>query len=181
MYGLVNQAIKDLVLAKFGEKSWDQICTKVGLPPTDFVSMQYYPDAITYGLVGAASSQLGIPAETILSEFGKHWVQYTAKEGYGPLMDLFGADFKSCLQNLNNLHGRMGMTMPDLAPPRFSFTEISADTYHLEYQSKRDGLVPMVTGLLQGLASKYQVKAEISFLADTENTGKKIFQIKVLG
>lgn len=180
MYGLVNQAIKDLVLNKFGEQKWKQVCTEAQVPENDFVSMHYYEDAITYKLVGSASKVLQIPAEVVLEEFGKYWVLYTANNGYGPLMDLFGTDFKSCLQNLNNLHSRMGMTMPQLSPPNFKFKEITADVYEVEYISKRQGLCPMVKGLLIGLAEKYRVKTKIDFNENMQ-AQTKTFTIQILG
>lgn len=178
MYGLVNQAVKDLVVSQFGEDKWNAICEEAQSPTKDFVNMQYYPDSVTYGLVGAASKHLGLPAETILLEFGKYWVKYTAKTGYGPIMDLFGHDFKSCLIGLNNLHARMGLSMPELTPPRFDFKEVATHLYKVEYQSKRAGLEPFVKGLLLGLAEKFGTQVEI----DLETDGaRRVFAIQVLG
>lgn len=177
MYGLVNQAIKDLVVNKFSEDQWNRICQESKLDNTDFISLQYYPDTVTYSLVGSASKVLGLSAEDILYEFGQYWVLYTAKEGYGPLMDLFGSSFKDCLQNLNSLHARMGMTMPQLSPPKFTFNEIQQNHYQVEYHSVRQGLCPMVSGLLKGLATKHNTKVEISF---DDLQGRKIFSIKVI-
>lgn len=178
MYGLVNQAVRDLVIGRFGEDKWNSICDDAKLPAKDFVSMQYYPDEVTYGLVAASSKKLGLAAEIILKEFGKHWVLFTAKTGYGPIMDLFGRDFKSCLGALNNLHARMGLSMPDLNPPRFTFCEITPNLYTLEYQSKRAGLEPFVEGLLLGLAEKFQAKVEVRFSVEND---KRIFAVHVLG
>lgn len=180
MYGMVNQAIKDLVVSKFGTEGWMKICAHAGIAEDDFVFMQYYPDKLTYELVGAAAKELKLPAEAILKEFGKHWVLYTAKEGYGAMMDLFGVDYKSCLKNLNNLHARMGMTMPHLSPPRFSFHEEHENCYIISYFSKRPGLCPMVIGLLEGLAAKYGVIAQIELLQDSGAEEKK-FMIEIMG
>lgn len=143
--------------------------------------MQYYPDSTTYSLVGAASELLEMPAEDILFEFGRFWVLYTSKEGYGPIMDLFGNDFKSCLQNLNNLHARMGMTLPQLTPPRFTFEELGPETYQLNYYSKREGLSPMVSGLLHGLAEKFGAKISISVASSKEEADlKRSLKIQVV-
>ena len=181
MYGMVNQAIKDLVLNKFGNEAWVNICQRANIPQEDFVFMQYYPDKLTYDLVGSASAQLGVPPEVILREFGKYWVLYTAKEGYGAMMDLFGSDFKSCLKNLNNLHARMGMTMPHLTPPRFTFREENELLYIVSYFSKRAGLCPMVIGLLEGLAAKYKVNATIELLESNDQSEEKKFKIVLAG
>lgn len=178
MYGLVNLAVRDLVVSRYSEDVWNSICDEAKSPTRDFVSMQYYADAVTYALVAAASKQLRLPAETILREFGKHWILYTAKMGYGPLMDLFGVDFKTCLMNLNNLHARMGLTLPELSPPRFQFDEIDLGTYQIEYHSSRQGLSPMMQGLLEGLATRYGVHAAVELLPDRGDF--KTFQIKIL-
>ena len=161
MYGLVNKAIKELIVAKFGEEKWTEISASASAP-SDFVSMEYYEDTLTYGLVGAAARILNSTPEALLKAFGNHWILYTASEGYGPLMDLFGSDLKTCLLNLNNLHGRMGMTMPKLAPPRFVVVEKSPQIFEIEYHSTRKGLGPMVEGLFEGLAARYKTNASVT-------------------
>lgn len=180
MYGLVNQGVKDLVISNFGEESWKALA-KEAESPDDFVAMQYYDDGLTYRLVGAASKMLNQPPEKILSEFGRHWVHFTGKEGYGPIMDLFGGDFKSCLENLNHLHTRMGMTLPHLKPPSFAFSEIDSKTYELKYTSERLGLSPMVIGLIDGLAKKYNVQVRIEECSFEASTKTQIFRINLMG
>ncbi len=81
---------------------------------------------------------------------------FTAKEGYGPILDLFGGDFKTCLRNLNLMHGHMGAMMPNLKPPRFVVTERGDGMMRVNYYSSRTGLAPMVVGLLEGLSEKFQ-------------------------
>lgn len=53
MYGLVNIAIKDMVREGSGDKTWDAIRQKAGVDIENFVSLQNYPDEITYNLVDA--------------------------------------------------------------------------------------------------------------------------------
>ena len=55
MYGLVNKAVVDLVVSKFGEDTWNAIKKKAEVDIDVFVSMDGYPDELTYKLVGAAS------------------------------------------------------------------------------------------------------------------------------
>lgn len=179
MYGLVNQAIKDMVITKFGDEIWIAVCSEAKLEATEFSAMEYYPDTITYSLVGAVSHLLKIPAPTVLSEFGKYWVLYTSKEGYGPILDLFGTDFRSSLMNLNNLHTRMGMTMPQLTPPRFTFAEIANNVYEVGYISQRQGLSPMMFGLLEGLAARHNVQVKIEFFENQHGEGSKVFKVTV--
>src|SRR5215218_5594687 len=114
MYGLVNKAVVDLVVNKFGEDTWVKIKNKAGVDHDLFVSMDAYPDDITYRLVGAASEVLGIPPAAVLEAFGEWWVLYTAQEGYGPMLDASGKTLREFLENLDALHARVALTMPAL-------------------------------------------------------------------
>jgi hypothetical protein len=51
MYGLVNKAIKDLVLNNHGVVKWSEICKLSDFPEGDFAGMNSYPDKLTYDLM----------------------------------------------------------------------------------------------------------------------------------
>lgn len=91
MYGLVNTAIADLTRSVGGEAAWARVCALADVPDATFVGMTAYPDDVTYRLVAAASSVLDLPAEQVLTAFGRHWVQYTAQQGWGPLLQAAGS------------------------------------------------------------------------------------------
>jgi len=162
MYGLVNKAVVDLVTSKFGQDAWNKIKQKAEVDIDVFVSMDAYPDDITYRLVGAASEVLKIPPEAVLEAFGEWWVLYTAQEGYGPLLDASGSNLRDFLMNLDALHARVALTMPQLKPPRFRVVDVDPSTMRLEYYSTRQGLAPMVVGLLKGLGIKFKTPIDIS-------------------
>jgi hypothetical protein len=162
MYGLVNKAVVDLVCSKFGEDTWNKIKQKADVDIDVFVSMDGYPDDITYRLVGAASEILKISPEQVLEAFGEHWVLYTAAEGYGPLLTAAGSTLREFLMNLDALHARVALTMPALKPPRFRLVDIDATTMLVEYHSTRQGLAPMVVGLLRGLGVRFKTDIDIS-------------------
>ncbi len=106
MYGLVNKAVVDLVVSKFGEEKWQAIKKKAEVDVDVFVSMDAYPDDLTYRLVGAASEVLKLAPEQVLEAFGQHWVLYTAAEGYGPMLDASGKtlkEFKSATREINEV------------------------------------------------------------------------------
>ena len=65
MYGLVNKAVEDLVCSKFGEETWNKILEEAGVDVDSFVSMEAYPDAVTYKLIHAASTVLETDAATL--------------------------------------------------------------------------------------------------------------------
>lgn len=179
MYGLVNRAIRDLVIVKSNLETWNEVCKEAGLSVTDFVPMETYPDEVTYSLVGVISNKLKLTAVEVLRAFGRHWILYTAKEGYGEILSMFGTDFKTCLRNLNNMHARMGAMMPNLVPPRFVVTELDDDGgLKVEYFSKRLGLGPMVLGLLEGLAEKFVIQVEVEFKPSSGDNAPDTFYVR---
>ncbi len=180
MYGLVNKAIKDLVVAKHGIDKWNQICELTGFYDEDFVAMNPYPDALTYQLVKNASIVLKTDAAAILEAFGEYWILYTADEGYGDLMDLTGSSFVEFLGNLDMLHYRINNIMPELAAPQFSTRNETENSVELIYNSHREGLVPMLFGLIKGLAKRFGIThvdiKQIQFKGDQQP--EQIFLIK---
>ena len=179
MYGLVNKAVEDLVTTKFGAKAWDEITKKAGVDDIGFISMDPYPDEITFGLVAAASEVLEIPVEQLLEAFGEYWTQYTAREGYGDLMDISGASFSGFLDNLDSLHSRIALSFPELKPPAFVCEQLEDGDLVLHYHSTRDGLAPMVRGLIKGLANMFEVDIDIEqTAAKADGADHDIFLIR---
>jgi len=182
MYGLVNQALEDFVKAGYGDAAWDTIRAQPGGGPDMFVSMDSYPDDITYGLVGATAQVLGMDAATVLEGFGEHWVLYTAQAGYGELLAMFGTDLRSFLANLDNLHSHVGMSFPALRPPSFEVEERAGEPgLLLHYRSERAGLAPMVLGLLRGLGKRFAQDIRIEQVAQRGPDDHDIFRIDGIG
>ena len=180
MYGLINMAIKQLVLDNYGEPGWHQVLEKSTIKQSQFELLTVYDDAITYKLVEGACAVTGKPASEILDLFGRYWVKYAAHAGYEPLFKLFGPTFKECLFNLNRMHDHMGAMMPGLVPPEFYIEkEISPTEYHLIYISQRAGLAPMVGGLMIGLSDRYGIQnLAVEHLGKTEDGKGDRFHIK---
>lgn len=161
MYGLVNKAIEDLVCSRFGEECFETIKEKAGVDVDVFMCMQQYPDAITYQLISAASEVLGVEGEEILRSFGEYWVQYTAQAGYGELLKMAGRTLAEVLMNLDNLHTRVALTFPHLQPPSFWCSDVQPGSLRLHYRSVREGLAPLVIGLVTELGNTFKTPVEI--------------------
>lgn len=161
MYGMVNNALMDLLIAHYGEPIWLQIKTKAGVEDDIFVSTDSYPDEITYRLVSAASEIIDLPAEKVLHLFGRWWVLETATRHYGHLMKTVGRSLGEFLENLPNLHTRVVMMFPDLQPPIFECTDVSPNELRLHYKSHRRGLSTFLIGMLEGLGEMFTVSVSI--------------------
>ncbi len=162
MYGLVNQGVRDLAVQLGGEQLWHQIKSIADVPHQAFVGMETYPDDVTYRLVEAASTVLGGSSNEVLHAFGRHWILYTARRGYGAMFDTMGRTLPEFLANLDAMHTRLSLTMPELQPPSFVCEQRGAGQIRLEYWSHRPGLAPMVLGLLDGLGDLYGVSVSVT-------------------
>lgn len=179
MYGLVNKAIEDLIVSRFGSDTWERVRRRAGVDVEGFISMDPYPDRLTYALVGAAAVELETPAEQLLEAFGEYWTRYTAREGYGELLDMSGRSFEEFLENLDDMHARISLNMPELRPPSFQVERAADGRILLTYVSERVGLAPMIRGLLRGLADRFEVDVDIETLPHDDGA-PVVFAVRVL-
>ena len=169
MYGLINQGLHDLAVQIGGEGLWCEIKLSAGIGIEAFVGMDTYPDDVTYRLVHATSAAIGISPAEVLHAFGKHWILYTARRGYGAIFDTMGRSLPEFLANLDTMHARLSLTMPEMRPPSFVCQHLADDRIRLEYWSERPGLAPMVVGLLDGLGEMYGVAVSVDQTVDREH------------
>jgi Haem-NO-binding len=78
------------------------------------------------------------------------------------MMDMSGDTLPEFLENLDNLHARVGVSFPKLQPPSFECSDIEEDSLSLHYRSNREGLAPMVFGLVKGLGTRFDTEVDIT-------------------
>lgn len=180
MYGMVNNAIKNLILENYGEKTWQEIKNDSGVDEEIFISMKSNPDEPTYNMAISATKILDIELDPLLVLIGEYWITHTAREGYKEMLDMFGNNLEEFLQNLNHLHSRVQSVMPDLNPPTFHCEIGDQGIIVLHYYTERPHLAPMVTGILQGLSKRFKEPAEISQVAFKGEHDHDIFEIRII-
>ena len=168
MYGLINRAIQDMVCEHHGPDVWEQVKAQAEVEESRFLVLHSYPDDLTHRLVKAASSVLGVSSSEIMQAFGRYWVEYTGKAGYRELIEMAGDTLPDFLSNLDELHSRVGVQFPELRPPEFDCDQIDSSTIELHYQSSREGLGPMVVGLLEGAGKHFQQSVQVTQVADRQ-------------
>lgn len=62
---------------------------------------------------------------------------------------------------LLKIHAQVGLSFPKFQPLSFQCSHQSHEEIHLHYHSRREGLAPMVKGLLQGLGKRFQTDVTI--------------------
>ncbi len=162
MYGMVNRAIEDLIVSEYGPAAWESIKGSAGVDEDVFISSHGYPDELTYSLVTAAATELGIPLREFLQRFGIHWVTRTARLHYADLLASGGSSVREFLFNLPHFHQRISLLFPHLDPPEFRCDEIAERSLRLHYYSRRSGLTHFVEGLILGLGAHFQTSVTVS-------------------
>lgn len=168
MYGMVNQSIRGLVVDNFGEEKWELISGKAD-SPKDFAALDSYDDDITYRLVGAASEVLELEPAAILQTFGRYWVEKIALAQYPSLMSKTGTSFERFIGNLDHMHSRIKATFPNYKPPSFRVKPLSEGCFLVDYYSEREGLLPFVEGLLEGVGKHFEVNVTLEHIPDDDH------------
>lgn len=178
MYGLVNDAIKGLVISNYGDSAWEAVKKESGIDVDRFLSHDSYPDQMTFDLAQAAAHVLGVPLKEVLHAFGEYWVLVTAKEKYGSMLRAGGSTLKDFLLNLPAFHIRVMLLFPNLQPPEFQVSEIEEDALNLHYYSDRHGLKDFVFGLISGLSKMYETPVAIELRQSRdEGADHEVFHI----
>ena len=93
-------------------------------------------------------------------------------------MDLTGSTFTEFLANLDMLHYRINNIMPQLQAPQFATRNETENSVELEYRSHREGLVPMIFGLIKGLGKRFDLVVSVEHIqAKDEVNDCHVFRI----
>jgi hypothetical protein len=124
-----------------------------------------------YGLVNQAiedlSLQLGGPAlwAQIRQGAGVDIEAFVGMQAY-PDDETMGTTLPDFLGNLDAMHARITLSMPELRPPSFVCETLPDGTLTVQYWSDRDGLAPMVRGLLIGLGEMFDSPVSVTQSTD---------------
>jgi hypothetical protein len=178
MYGIVNKAIEEVVVASYGTETWNQIRAQAEIDVDVFISNQAYSDDISYQLVSSAADVLGISTSEFLIRLGEHWVLKTGTQHYGPLLRAGGDNLRDFLLNLPQFHVRVQLIYPKLQPPEFFCTDLQENSLRLHYLSHRPGLTDFVVGLVRGLGTLFQTPTTVA-LTESKSAGAEhdVFEI----
>ncbi len=165
MYGLINDAIRRVVLEEAGEDAWQRIVEDADAGSHTFAAMAYYDDDLTYDLVAAASRELRSPPDVLLRRFGRYWSVVIAPESYGDYLAAAGRDMWEVLAGLDGMHARLQALFPQLRPPSIDVEPRREHLITVNYRSEREGLAPFMVGMLEGLAEHLEVTAAVTHLS----------------
>lgn len=175
MYGWINDCIEKMVLSKFGLETWEKIKENAECSVLNggWIRHEYYTDASTLNLVGAANAILEIEVDVILEVFGQYFMEFVRGAGYENLLRCQGSSLREWLANLNELHDHLESNLRDgkFIKPEFWCTDdkegfLGDETYDgnvleiksiiLHYFSQRGSLLsPIVVGIVKEVAKYF--------------------------
>ncbi len=88
-----------------------------------------------------------------------------------------GDDLASVVAGLDSLHSRVQASMPDCRMPSFSSINHPDGVLEVHYRSEREGLAPMVVGLLEGLAERFDEQWQIEQTSADSPDGVDTFML----
>jgi hypothetical protein len=177
MYGMINNAIKEMVIEKSDEKTWNEVCKTAGLEVNSFQSFEQYDDESTGALVFAIAQKMELAPPALLEAFGEFWVEYATKSEYQSILESFADGPVELIESLDSLHSRLEMTFEDLNAPSFWVTKVSEKEVKVHYVTTRDmPLEYFVIGLIKGIFSMFDQTCEVKLL-EPETNEKAIFQV----
>ncbi|KFM79990.1 Guanylate cyclase soluble subunit beta-1, partial [Stegodyphus mimosarum] len=97
---------------------------------------------------------------------------FCQESGYDKILQVLGSSPRDFLQNLDALHDHLATIYPGMRAPSFRCTERPEDgTLILHYYSEREGLEPIVIGLVKAVASKlHKTEVEVEVVQRKSST-----------
>jgi guanylate cyclase soluble subunit beta len=179
MYGMVNQAIKSMVLENFGPSMWESVCQKASLQTRDFTPFEQYDDNITGNIVVTISELTNIKAEDLLEAFGIYWVEYAKRSEYNSILVSFATSPIALIESLDSLHSRLQLLFSELSAPSFWVEHSAPNEIIVHYSTIRKDM-PLeffVVGLLKGVFKMFNQTCTVVMLQG-DNEEKAKFQVR---
>ena len=183
MYGLIHNALRNMVVRDHGEPLWQLILESTDIEADVFLSMRQYDDNTTLSLIAASAQATNMEVDAFLESFGFYWLTVFAPTDYGALLKLTGDDPFAFLRNLNVLHERISTSFLEFRPPVFSVIQVSDECIELQYNSTRKGLTSFVEGILRGLPTMFNVTMVVELMerAAVQQGEQSLFRITKAG
>src|ERR1051325_2862733 len=153
MHGTIFAELLKYVVSKLGDGGWISLKRHAGIDREKYDILETYPDAEVSELVAAASRVTGLPAETLLEDFGA----FIAPD----LLDMYWAAVQPEWRTLdllehteNAIHEVVRMSQKGATPPYLNARRTAPDEVTIIYTSSRK-LCAVAKGIVRGVAVHY--------------------------
>lgn len=162
MHGLIVSKLRDYVVANYGGETWQRIVEGAGVwAETDAPNLErIYPDPMALALIHKAVQATGMPAETVLEDFG-NFIAPALLRLFPDLIQPTWRTLDVIERTEERIHTVVRSRDPDAAPPRLTTRRVGLTEVEILYTSPRR-LCWLAEGITRGLATHYGETVEIS-------------------
>jgi len=148
MKGIVFREFGELVIARFGDATWDALITESKVPSGGaYTAVGTYPHEEAVALLMALSRRTGVSPDDLLKVFGEHLFGVLSRRY--PFAVAGHDDLFPFLESLEGVvHVEVRKLYPDAELPSF-VTRWEGDAFMLEYRAQRP-FASLAEGLLRG-------------------------------
>ncbi|CAF3126355.1 unnamed protein product [Rotaria sp. Silwood2] len=169
MYGLLLQSAIEIIRAKYGQETWEQIKATLRLDLNSVAAFQQYGETLFVRITKLLSEIRNEPISDLMNIFGTEFVSYISNYGYDRVLRILGHNMRDFLNGLDNLHEYMRYTYPRMRPPSFYVEKETAHGLTLHYRSRRRGFVHYVVGQITEVGRRfYDTNVQIDIVSERE-------------
>jgi hypothetical protein len=162
--GLIFVTWEKYLTERFGEGLLSKYRDAIGETPTSTPLYSHvYSDEILLAGVGAASKLTGLPADTLLREYGRYFIINGLTRHLCAYLLSKVQSGRDLLLTMRDAHAQMRRTPDALTPPLFEYEALSSNPLELAviYDSPRK-LCPVLYGAFEGAAERYGERVQIA-------------------
>ncbi|KAK6750723.1 hypothetical protein RB195_002598 [Necator americanus] len=155
MIGWTHVCISTLIIRRYGIEIWQQILKKAGFTEcTEFEVQCYYDDSETMRIFRTAAGILGLSVDDMWEVYGEFLITYACETGWEKMLACMANNLQEFLDNLNSMHYFIDQIAfkSEMRGPTFQCESVGEGSLRLHYFSHRQGLFPIVKGLVRRTA-----------------------------
>ncbi|MBZ0121035.1 MAG: heme NO-binding domain-containing protein [Sandaracinaceae bacterium] len=173
MKGVVFTELLEMVEDRFSLEVLDQVIERAELPSGGvYTSVGTYPFEELAALVRELSAVTGLPANDLLTAFGRHLLQRFAK-GFPAFFTQAPTAFDFLERVESVIHVEVRKLYPDAQLPQFEWERQDRDHMTMLYRSPRR-LSALAVGLIQGCADHYSESIDVSTEDVSDGSGEAV-------
>lgn len=178
MHGLINRSIQCFLRDTYGSDTWSEVAADAGLEFDNFEALMIYEDAVTEGVLQAASARLGKPVPVLMEDLGTFLITNAGFGGLRRLLRFGGVSFIDFLHSLDDLQDRVRLAVPDLILPALEVRDHTTTSFTLTCRSDRPGFAHILVGILRAMADDYGALVLLEHLGDSSDIA--VISVEVL-
>ena len=154
MHGIIFAEFKKFVQASLAPGSWERMGERAGITRLSNLASEVYPDEELVALVTAAVDLSGVPAPTLLEQFGEFIVPDLLKV-YGGFVNRRWTALDLLANTESVIHRAVRLRDPLATPPELRIDRLTPSQVVVTYTSPRR-LCAVAKGIMRGVARHYK-------------------------